>query len=196
MSDRIHPRTVFVLGGIIASLVLVVAGAATIVVGWQGRAEVRDMLAQENIIGPDDSRIPGQLVNTGSKARAQADIIREHQLASTGGLTYAEMGRFATPDGNPAGTNNADLALKNDAGAPVPNALRSQWITVTALSTALNTSYFAEQVALFSMLIGIALVLTGAGFGVLTLGALRYRTAEETEKAGAATPKQTLNPQV
>jgi multidrug transporter EmrE-like cation transporter len=51
------------------------------------------------------------------------------------------------------------------------------WVTATALSTALNTSFFAQQVALFSIVMGIALVLTGIGFLVLTLG---------TRKAGGA----------
>jgi len=43
-------------------------------------------------------------------------------------------------------------------------------VTETALSTALNTSYFAEQVAVFSIVMGIAMVFTGIGFLVLTLG--------------------------
>src|SRR5687767_12008776 len=103
MFHRIRSRNVFVLGGIVASLVLAVFGAASVVVGYQGREEVRDSLAREQIVGPEDSTIPGQPVDTGSEARAQADIIREHQLNATGGLTYAEMGRFATADGNPKG---------------------------------------------------------------------------------------------
>ena len=44
------------------------------------------------------------------------------------------------------------------------------WVTETALTTALNTSYFAERVAYFSIVMGIALLLTGIGFLVLTLG--------------------------
>jgi hypothetical protein len=46
-------------------------------------------------------------------------------------------------------------------------------VTETALSTALNTAYFAEQVALFSIVMGIALLLSGIGFLVLTLRFLR-----------------------
>src|SRR5690606_49925 len=102
------PRKLFALGGIIASVTLVAFGIAPIVIGYQGREEVRDTLRREDIIGPEDSRIPGQLVDTGAKAKAQADIIREHQLARTGGLTYAEMGRYATPDGKPKGTNDVN----------------------------------------------------------------------------------------
>jgi hypothetical protein len=151
------------------------------VIGYQGRDEVRDTLRRENIVGPEDSTIPGQLVDTGSEAKAQADIIRHHQLTSSNGLTYAEMGRYATPDGNPAGTNDAELAAKDANGKPVANAVRNQWVTATALSTSLNTAYFAEQVGLFSIVMGAALAMTGIGFAVLTFGALaRFPLHRET----------------
>ena len=43
-------------------------------------------------------------------------------------------------------------------------------MTETALTTALNTAFFAERVAVFSIVMGIALLLTGIGFFILTLG--------------------------
>jgi hypothetical protein len=43
-------------------------------------------------------------------------------------------------------------------------------VTETALTTALNTSYMAEQVSLFGVAMGAALLLAGIGFGVLALG--------------------------
>ena len=61
-------------------------------------------------------------------------------------------------------------------GRPVDNAARNLWVTETALTTALNTSYMAEQLAIFGIVVGIALLLSGIGFGVLTLGgALKRR---------------------
>jgi hypothetical protein len=177
----------FFWGGIAASAILVIFGLAAIVIGFQGRQEVRDTLRQENIVGSADSTIPGQLVDTGAEARAQADIIREHQLASTGGLTYAEMGRFALPDGDPKGTNDAEEAATDENGRPIPNSARNQWVTATALSTSLNTAYFAEQVGLFAIVMGVALLLTGIGFAVLTVGALRAQK-EETARVAAAVP--------
>ncbi|MCC7365040.1 MAG: hypothetical protein IT303_11775 [Dehalococcoidia bacterium] len=168
------PRTVLTAGGVLASLILLVFGAASIVIGLRGIQDVRDTLAEENIIGPEDSRIPGQLVDTGSEARAQADVIREHQLTSSGGLTYSEMGRYATPNGDAAGTNNAEEAAKDASGRPIANAARNQWVTATALSTSLNTAYFAEQVGIFAVVMGVALMLTGLGFGILTWGTLRH----------------------
>ena len=44
------------------------------------------------------------------------------------------------------------------------------WVTYTALTTALNTSYFATQMALFGVVIGIALLLAGIGFEILAIG--------------------------
>lgn len=173
-----NTHRLFALGGIAASIVLLVFGVVSMVVGYQGRDEVRDTLAQENIIGSPDSTIPGQLVNTGSEARAQANIIRTHMLDSSKGLTYADMGRFATADGDPKGTNDANLAAKDAGGKPVANAVRNQWVTATGLTTALNTAYFAEQVGLFTIVMGAALMLTGAGFAVLTVGTLWQKTKE------------------
>jgi hypothetical protein len=182
----LNKRKYFAIGGFAASAILVAFGTVSTVVGYQGREEVRDTLRQENIIGPEDSTIPGQLVDTGSEAKAQADIIRHHQLTSSNGLTYAEMGRFATPDGDPKGTNVADEAAKDANGKPVANGVRSQWVTVTALSTSLNTAFFAEQVGLFTIVMGFALILSGLGFAVLAYGALwRTEKATVTQKATA-----------
>jgi hypothetical protein len=59
----------------------------------------------------------------------------------------------------------------------VSNPQRDIWVTETALATALNTSYFAEQVSLFSLIVGVALLLSGIGFLVLTVGLRRRETA-------------------
>jgi dipeptide/tripeptide permease len=60
-------------------------------------------------------------------------------------------------------------------------------VTETALTNALNTSYFAENVANFAIVMGLALLLAGIGFLVLTLR-LPWRRQEEQEVAskGAA----------
>jgi hypothetical protein len=54
------------------------------------------------------------------------------------------------------------------------------------LSTALNTSYFAENVALFSVVMGVALLLTGIGFLVLTLGLVRVPLRRSAESVAPA----------
>ena len=94
--------------------------------------------------------------------------MEHHALESTKGLHYAEMGRFITPSGEQ--TSDEALAAKTPDGQPVENGLRNLWVTETALTTALNTAFFAERVAVFSIVMGVALLLTGIGFLVLTLG--------------------------
>jgi multisubunit Na+/H+ antiporter MnhC subunit len=58
----------------------------------------------------------------------------------------------------------------------VANGRRDIWVTYTALTTALNSSYMATQMALFGIVVGIALLLAGLGFAILAIGgALRNR---------------------
>lgn len=182
-------RKIIEYGGIAASVVLIVLGTGAIVIGAAGVNEVRDNLARENIVGTPDSSIPGQKVNTGSEAKAFAAVMRKHALEATDGRTYAEMGRFLDAQGNE--TSDEEQAAKDPkTGQPVPNRARDIWVTETALATALNVAFFAERVALFSIAMGVALLLTGIGFLVLTLGgALRRSEAGEdiSPKAVSAT---------
>lgn len=173
-------RRLFVTGGIVASLVLMAFGTASIAMGIDGRGEVRDSIAREQIVGtPDMKGIANEKVNTGEEAKAFADGIRKHTLASTDGKTYSQMGRFLTEDGTDT-SDESKAAIDPKTGEPVENRAREIWVTSTALSTALNTSYFAEQVSLFSIIMGVALLLTGIGFAVLTLGALRMQEPQVT----------------
>src|SRR3954469_5684198 len=163
--------------GIFASIALIALGIGTIVAGASGRDRVHSDLAREQIVGTPDSTIPGQLVDTGGEAQAFAKVMRKHTLEATGGQTYAEMPRFAGKDGKP--TNDEKLAAVDPkSGKPVDNPARNIWVTETALSTALNTSYFAESVATFVIVMGIAMLLSGIGFLVLTLLPLRRTVAE------------------
>lgn len=199
-------------GGLVAAVVLIAFGVASIVIGISGRDTVRDNLAAESISGSPDmtpaaiakgareaglenvklptKAIAGETVDTGAEARTFAEYMRVHALEATGGRTYAQMPRFATADGK--GTNDEAAALKNEeTGRPVDNPARQIWITETALSTALNTSFFAEQVALFSIVMGIALLLTGIGFAVMSLGLLPAYMARRDAEAGAPTRDET-----
>ena len=101
--------------------------------------------------------------------------MRIHALESSGGLTYAEMGRYvsASDPTDPAGTNDEAAAAKDDGGKPVSNAARNLWVTETALATALNMSYMATGVAIFAMVVGIALILAGVGFLLLAFAVFR-----------------------
>jgi hypothetical protein len=166
----------FAYGGIAASLMLVAFGIGAIVIGTTGLNTVRDEISAQGITAGDDAyeltdgRLEnGQAIKTGADARAFADIMEAHTLEATEGKHYAEMGRFLTPSGED--TSDEALAAKDPkTGRPVENGLRNMWVTETALTTALNTSFFAERVAYFSIVMGVALLLTGIGFLVLTVG--------------------------
>ena len=97
--------------------------------------------------------------------------MRVHALEATGGQVYSEMARYIGKDGKPTDDQKA-AAIDPKTNKPVNNGARNVWVNETALSTALNTSYFAESVSLFSIIMGIALLLVGIGLLVMTLGPL------------------------
>lgn len=183
-------RKFFEIGGLVAAVILIAFGVTAIVMGVNGRSTVRDSLKLEQIVGSPDmtpsaiaaeakqaglpasidlptTDVAGKPINTGDRARAFASYMRIHTLEATGGVPYSQMPRFATADGK--GTNDAAKALQAN-GRPVDNAARNIWVTETALTTALNTSYMAEQLALFGIVVGVALLLAGIGFGILAIG--------------------------
>jgi F0F1-type ATP synthase membrane subunit c/vacuolar-type H+-ATPase subunit K len=180
--------------GLAASTLLIAFGIGAIATGIASRGTVHDTLAQEHITGSDDMTpagiaaavkgtdlasialptcsVAGKAVNDGASARCFADYMRIHTLEATGGRTYSEMGQFLTAAGKE--TSDKALAAKDPkTGQPAPNAARNIWVTETALATALNTSYFAESVGLFALIMGIALLLTGIGFLVVVVRWMR-----------------------
>jgi hypothetical protein len=189
-------------GGFGAGAVLVAFGVVAIIMGFSGRATVANSLKLEKIVGSADMTpaliakeakdaglvgvdlptvaVAGESINSGPRARAFASYMRIHALEATGGFTYAQMGRFqAKPDAAKAdlavggGTDNAAAALVDPATKqPVANGIRNLWVTETALTTALNTSYMADRLGLFGIVVGIALLLSGIGFIILAFAAL------------------------
>ena len=204
------------IGGIAAGIVLVAFGVAAIVLGAQGKNTVTTSLQEQQIVGTPDMTpaairgearqaglpasidlptcsVAGKVVNSGARARCFADYMRIHAYEASGGVPYAQMPRFATADGK--GTNDAAKAVKGPTGQPLDNGARNVWVTETALSTALNVSYMADQLGNFGIVVGIALLLSGFGFVILAVGgALRagswlFRSkkaaAQMTSPAGA-----------
>ena len=142
------------------------------------KAEAKDAgLAVDTISFPTIS-VAGKAINNGDRAHAFAGYMRIHALEATQGLTYAEMGRFqAKPDAPKqftdgiGGTSDPKYAVTDpQTKQPVDNARRNVWVTETALSTALNASYMADKIALFGVVVGFALLLSGIGFGILAIG--------------------------
>jgi hypothetical protein len=173
-------KKIWQIGGFVAGAVLIAFGAVSIYMGVTGFTTVRDSIKQEQIVfgSADDPAVAkyadqwaDEQVTNGDQARAFAKVMRMHTLESTGGLTYAQMGRFqsaAKPD-DPAGTSDEAAAAKDDSGQPISNGARNIWVTETALTTALNTSYMAERLSVFGVVVGIALLLSGVGFVILAL---------------------------
>ena len=190
-----NARRILVWGGLAAGVVLIAFGIGALVLSISGKSTVKDNLGQEKIVGsadmtPDaiaaeaekaglsDVDVPscsvaGEEVDTGGEARCFASYMRIHALEASGGKTYAEMPRYATADGK--GTNDPAQAQKDANGQPVSNAARDLWVTETALSTALNTAYMADQLGNFGIVVGIALLLSGIGFIVLAFAALHRK---------------------
>jgi hypothetical protein len=187
-------RRVWEIGGFLAGGLLIVFGIVAIFMGVNGYNTTRDAVKNEGITfgSADDPAVAkyadqwaGQQVKTGDQARAFAKIMREHTLESTGGLTYAEMGRYqsaAKPD-DPAGTNDETAAAKDTSGQPAANGARNIWVTETALTTALNMSYMAERLSVFGLVVGIALLLTGIGLVIIALAVFGREPAAETRQA-------------
>jgi len=141
------------------------------------KAEAKKAGLPSNISFPTMS-VAGKKIDSGARAHSFAGYMRIHALEATQGLTYAEMGRFMAKPGTPkqftdgnGGTSDEKYALVDPATKqPVDNGRRNVWVTETALSTALNASYMADRISLFGVVVGIALLLSGIGFGILAIG--------------------------
>lgn len=118
------------IGAIILGVILIVGGAAT----WY---IVSDTLAEQNITTPDDACLPGSEVRGPFTAYCQAQIIQEHTLESTGGLTYAELDR--------------------------EDPLRETAMNSSFLQASLFTSVVAFGVAAMAIGMGLIFVLLGLG---------------------------------
>jgi hypothetical protein len=204
-AKRFQLSTALEWGGIVAGAILIVFGAVAIAMGVNGRSTVHTNLKAEGIVGSADmtpsaikaeaaqaglknlsvpsKSVAGKPITNGDRARTFAEYMRIHTLEATGGFTYAQMGRFTALPTAPksqlavgGGTDNPKYAVTDPkTKQPVANGARNLWVTETALTTALNTSYMADNLALFGIVVGVALLLSGIGFEVLALAVFRRR---------------------
>jgi hypothetical protein len=130
------------IGAIVFGIILAAAGGYMILEGRAAHNEVRDTLADERIITSEDAEIPLAEVDSAAEAQAQADIIREHILETTGGLTYSELPR-------------------DD-----PN--RAVYLNSVTLRTALMQSYMAFKVS--DLVSGMGLIVVLLGLSHIALG--------------------------
>ncbi len=203
-------------GGIASGVILIAFGIGAIGLSINGYRTVNDSLKAEKIgaeatsgmnptkIAEDANasglpstvtlptcNVDGKQIDTAPEARCFAEYMRIHALESTGGLTYSELGRYQAKDGNPKGTDDFASAATDANGKPIANSARDTWITATALSTALNVSFMAFNLALFGIVVGVALLLSGVGFMILAIlaiggGTLRSKKAETEDTAAPA----------
>ena len=181
------------IAGLAAASVLAVFGAGAMAQGLNGQSTVRDALALEGVTGAPhmtpagiaanakkaglkDVELPtcsvaGKPIDDGTSARCFAQYMRIDALVATGGKTYAQLPPFASKDGK--GTYDMKAAVKMPDGGPMSNPQSQLWVTETALTTALNTSYMAEQISLFGIAVGGAFLLVGLAFGAVALRGVR-----------------------
>jgi hypothetical protein len=193
---------VFRIGGIVSGAVLIAFGIGTIVLAIYGHHTVTTELERQKIVGTPDMTpsaikeevnkaglknidipscdVAGKKIDNGPRARCFAQYMNIHALLATGGFVYSEMGQYTAKPGTPqaqlasgGGTNNPVYAeVDPKTNQPISNAARNVWVSETGLSTALNVSYMASALSLFSLVVGIALLLAGVGFIVLALAAM------------------------
>jgi hypothetical protein len=198
------------IGGLISGGVLIAFGIVVIVLAINGRNTVQDELTQQQITGTPDMTpaaikaegakaglqnvtyptcsVAGEAIDTGSEARCFSQYMNIHALEATGGFVYAQMGQFEAKPDTPkselapgGGTSNSQYAVTDPkTGQPVSNGARTVWVTETSLATALNVSYMATQLSLFSLVVGVALLLAGVGFIVLAAGGALTRREQTT----------------
>jgi len=151
-------QKLFWAGGLLAGVLLIVAGALWIWQGVDGRDETQETISREQIVGTPDMSpeeiqagiaesgvtiddiptcdVADEPITTGDEARCFAEYMRVHALESTGGKTFSQMGRFLDEEGNEA-FSEEDAAKDPKTGLPVSNPARETWITQRALATGL-----------------------------------------------------------
>ena len=195
---------------------MIAFGIVVIVLALNGQSTVKSELKNQQITGTPDMtpsaikaeaskaglenvdlptcNVAGEAIDNGTKARCFAQYMNVHALEATGGYVYSQMGRTRRSRTRrsrscrraEAPSNTEWAVIDPKTSQPVSNGARNIWVTETALSTALNMSYMATNLALFSLVVGIALLLSGVGFIVLALAALRSKTATEAPQAAPA----------
>ena len=201
-------------GGVASGGILIAFGIAVIIMSLLGRGIVNDELEQQKIVGtpdmspagiqpgieaaglegvePPDCDVAGKPIDSGPRARCFSEYMHIHALESSGGYVYAEMGQYVakpntpdaqlTPDG---ATNNPEFAKTDpETGKPASNVARNLWVTETALATGLDVAYMSSLLVLFSLIVGIALLLAGGGLLVFALGLLPPRRPKEAAAEG------------
>lgn len=154
-------RTGYCTGEGVARLLgraLVAAGPVMVQRGLRGGAIVRSELIQQGVAFPESDRLPSGLeryaglrVDTGSRAKAHADLIERHLVLATGGRTCAELAERA----HAAGDADGELI-----------ELRDTVFRGESLRAGLLGAYQAAELTVLVTALGV--LVTGLGAGLLT----------------------------
>jgi len=147
----------------VTAILAIVAGIAMVGGGAWGIMFTYKNVAQEKITTPADASIPKASVLGPLTLKAQADVIRDHTLETTGGKVYAEMpGQVPKLDAEGKPVVDVD-------GKPVTvsNPARTIWITATALTTALNLGIVTYAFSALVLFLGFVSIWFGVVFYVL-----------------------------
>ena len=147
-----------------SSILAILAGIVLAAGGIWGIYFTYKNVANEKIVTPQDSAIPGKPVRGPLTLKAQADIIREHTLQSTEGKTFSEMPR-QIPKLDDSGNPVLDGEGKSVMTA---NTARDIWITATTLITALHLGILTYVFSGMILLFGFISIWTGAVFWFLS----------------------------
>ena len=183
-------------GGYAAGAVLIAFGIAVIALALNGRSTVHNSLKDEKITGTPDmtpAAIKEEAAQAGLKdiSLPSCSVCRQGdrqrrpwrcRAVHAGSTRWRRPAAWSTPsaalrDDDGKGTNDAAKASKGPSGLRSTTPRGRSGSPNSALDRR-NVSYMADQLALFSLVVGIALLLTGVGFIILAAGgALRRTTA-------------------
>ncbi|MDR0960683.1 MAG: hypothetical protein LBM23_10165 [Propionibacteriaceae bacterium] len=175
------------------SLLVAIAGALMLLIGASVYIFTSSQLSAQGITvsavtAEDPGPLAGDDVNGPFSALAQANAIKEHSFARSGGKTYAELGNVATSDGK---TYNRDVeasASTDGAAHKVGDELSEEdAATYSARQTAMNASFLQASLFVSVLAFGVSALIMGLGVVVLIVGIVLLRLVGRRPVAAAAT---------
>lgn len=165
------------MAAIVAGLIFAIAGAVMVWQGADAKAQVKDGLVAENVTVSSDASLFGQkggeLVDSASTAKLQADIIHYHSLTGDKSVVNGKI---------VGGTPYSGMSRDDPA--------RATYLDGVALRSSLMLAYMGFKVGDLVMGLGAAFILVGVSTAGLLAPALywapRPSTESETEAATAA----------
>lgn len=134
--------------------------------GFDARDQVREQLLAHEVTTPAGASIPNERVDDAATALSLAQFIDATVQEATDGRTYAEVGRYLTPDGKD--THDVTAAAIGPDGDPVPNPLRDTAFEMSTATNGLYTSVMAFHIG--EVAIGLGIVLSVLGMALSVVG--------------------------